>query len=249
MADDMPKGSALLVGLKSVDPQAYQGWNGQNGCWGCEVDVDNVSGMLTKSGFAPKVLKSGAATVSAVLDGLKFAARTLEKGDLFVFYYSGHGGQQPDLNGDEADGHDETLILFDRELIDDDLNDVWLSFHAGVRIVMISDSCTSGTNYRGLRDKRRATPVEAITNEIATAMKAQMIHFAGCRDAATSSGYQTGGAFTLSLCRAWSDGQFAGDYVKLFKEAADDVGTSQQPQYNEYGAVSDAFRKQRPFTI
>ena len=43
--------------------------------------------------------------------------------------YSGHGGQTPDLNGDEPDRKDETWCLHDGQLIDDDalivlLNDV-----------------------------------------------------------------------------------------------------------------------------
>src|SRR5262245_46135904 len=96
----MPVGLALLVGLNAVDSLAYQGWDGQNGCWGCEADVDGVGGILASQGFAFKALKSSAATAAAVLGGLKHAARTLEAGDLFVFHYSGHGGQQPDLNGD-----------------------------------------------------------------------------------------------------------------------------------------------------
>ena len=40
------KGKALLVGLKSVDPGSYGGWDGVNGCWGCELDVDNIEGVL-----------------------------------------------------------------------------------------------------------------------------------------------------------------------------------------------------------
>ena len=29
----MAKGHALLVGLKSVDPASYNGWDGTGGCW------------------------------------------------------------------------------------------------------------------------------------------------------------------------------------------------------------------------
>jgi hypothetical protein len=62
--------------------------------------------------------------------------------------YSGHGGQIPDVNGDEADQQDETWVLFDRELIDDELYQLWSQFAAGVRIFMLSDSCHSGTVAR-----------------------------------------------------------------------------------------------------
>ena len=41
------KGKALLVGLKRVNPNSYSGWNGQNGCSGCELDVDNMETRIT----------------------------------------------------------------------------------------------------------------------------------------------------------------------------------------------------------
>ena len=34
-------------------------------------------------------------------------------GDYLFFHYSGHGGQQADKDGDEADGKDETLVPLD----------------------------------------------------------------------------------------------------------------------------------------
>ncbi|MBK6876066.1 MAG: hypothetical protein IPG99_06305 [Ignavibacteria bacterium] len=41
----------------------------------------------------------------------KILQKILRKGDLFVIYYSGHGGQVSDVNGDEADAYDETWCL------------------------------------------------------------------------------------------------------------------------------------------
>lgn len=245
----MAVGTSLLVGLKSVDPAAYQGWNGEGGCWGCELDVDNVGRILEPPGFATTVVKTSEATAQRVLEGLEAAAASLEDGDLFVFYYSGHGGQQPDFDGDESDGHDETLVLYDRQLVDDELNERWLTFRPGVRIVMLSDSCNSGTNYRELRDIGTPTPIEPVTEDIQDEMAAQMIHMGGCRDSSTSSGYLGGGAFTMALCNAWGNGAFQGTYHELYEQTVAGVHTGQQPQYNEYGPVSDAFRTQRPFAV
>ena len=59
--------------------------------------------------------------------------------------YSGHGGQIQDENADEADGLDETWVLYDRQVIDDELYQRWASFAEGVRIVVLSDSCHSGS--------------------------------------------------------------------------------------------------------
>ena len=67
---------------------------------------------------------------------------------MFLVTYAGHGGQVPDTTGDEVDGFDETWCLFDGQLIDDELFTLWTRFRPGVRILMISDSCHSGTAVR-----------------------------------------------------------------------------------------------------
>ena len=71
--------------------------------------------------MSAKVLLTKAATRARVLAGIRAAARRLKKGDLFLLTYSGHGGQMPDVTGEEADSRDETWCLFDGELIDDEL--------------------------------------------------------------------------------------------------------------------------------
>ena len=47
-----------------------------------------------------------------------FSGRTL------IIHYSGHGTYTKDHSGDEADGVDEALYLFDGMLIDDDLSEI-----------------------------------------------------------------------------------------------------------------------------
>ncbi|QPI72243.1 caspase family protein [Sphingobium sp. Cam5-1] len=51
----------------------------------------------------------------------------------------------PDLNSDEPDGLDETWCLYDGQLIDDELSYALSAFKAGVRIIVVSDSCHSGS--------------------------------------------------------------------------------------------------------
>ena len=243
----MSKKVAILVGLKSVDTNAYNGWDGQSGCWGCELDVDNMERIVSPLGYSRNVLKTKQATRDAVLDALSTNAKKLKSGDTLVFYFSGHGGQQPDTNGDEGDGKDETLVAYDGEIIDDDLNDIWVKFKSGVRIIMISDSCNSGTNYRLMRDVKNPTPFSPLAPDTVSQMRAQMIHLGGCRDGFTSQGYQTGGEFTMALCEVWRDGAFRGDY-QAFYEAIRRKVSGQDVQHNEYGPVSQAFREQKPFS-
>ncbi len=238
---------AILVGLSQVSTDAYGGWDGRNGCEGCELDVDNVEKILAPLGYEIQMLKTNNATMTNILTHLDFAAEALSAGDTLVFYFAGHGGQQPDQNGDELDGHDETLLAYDGEILDDQLNAIWPKFQAGVRIVMLSDSCNSGTNYRALRTVASLSPIVPVDSTAVQSMVAQMIHMGGCRDGFTSSGYVAGGAFTMALATIWNGGAFAGNYQELHTAIVAAVTSGQSPQYNEYGPVADSFRAERPF--
>jgi uncharacterized caspase-like protein len=96
--------------------------DGMGGCWGCELDVDNMERILKSHDYDTKILKTADATRNRILSSLYRASDNLVAADIFVFYYSGHGGQQPDFNGDEVDGKDETLVAYDREVIDDKIH-------------------------------------------------------------------------------------------------------------------------------
>ena len=54
----------------------------------------------------------------------------------------------PDTNHDEPDKKDETWCLFDGQLIDDELYFELSRFAAGVRVLVLSDSCHSGSVTR-----------------------------------------------------------------------------------------------------
>jgi len=69
---------------------------------GCELDVDNVERILQPIGYQTTVLKTEKATRRNVMKALGMAVQ-LKKGDILVFYYSGHGGQQPDQTGPKKD--------------------------------------------------------------------------------------------------------------------------------------------------
>jgi hypothetical protein len=67
--------------------------------------------------------------------------------------YSGHGGQVPDFSGDEGleradDFQDETLCLYDGQIVDDELYALWAAFPADTRVLVISDCCHSGSNIK-----------------------------------------------------------------------------------------------------
>lgn len=147
----MPKGISIHIGLNKVDPNHYNGWNGL--LLACEADANDMRAIAEEQDFAPSTLLTAEATAHAVTHALADAAGALRSGDSLLVTYSGHGGQVPDTQSDEgADARDETWVLYDRELIDDELYALWGAFKRGVRIFVLSDSCHSGTMTRQARD-------------------------------------------------------------------------------------------------
>ena len=146
MATSSPRAISLHVGLNAVDPKAYGGWSGPLAA--CEFDANDMATIARSRGIKPTVLLTKKGTRSAVLAGLRAAAKSLKRGDLFFISYSGHGGQVPDSSGDEPDKLDETWCLYDGQLIDDELYFELSRFAAGVRVLVLSDSCHSGTVTR-----------------------------------------------------------------------------------------------------
>lgn len=143
----MPKGISIHIGLNHVDPNRYGGWDGAlAGCINDATDMRNIAQSLGYTGNT--LLTEGQATSAEVIRCIGTAAQGLNAGDTLFLSYSGHGGQVPDVNGDEGDGQDETWVLWDRMLVDDELYGLWQQFRAGVRIIVLSDSCHSGTVTR-----------------------------------------------------------------------------------------------------
>jgi len=141
-----PQALSLHIGLNTVSPAHYAGWSGE--LFACEADADDLRAIAATKGMTPTVLLTAQATRAAVLGAMRQAARTLKSGDFFLLTYSGHGGQVPDTNGDEKDRQDETWCLWDGQLIDDELYLELSRFAAGVRVLVLSDSCHSGTVTR-----------------------------------------------------------------------------------------------------
>jgi hypothetical protein len=162
------KSWSLHIGLNQVDPNHYKnadgsGWNGQ--LYGCEADAEFYQQLATTAGFARVVsLSTAKATSDAVKQEITAAKNGLATGDLFLITYSGHGGQVEDQNGDEPDRLDETLCLYDRQFIDDELFDLFAGFQPGVNILMFSDSCHSGSVARA------TVPNTPLTNSLKTAL-------------------------------------------------------------------------------
>ncbi|HEY2925513.1 caspase family protein [Piscinibacter sp.] len=141
-----PRGMSLHIGLNAVSADHYGGWSGELAA--CEFDALDMAAIAKSKGLKATIPLTKKGTRGNALAGIRAAAKSLKSGDLFFLSYSGHGGQVPDVTGEEADKQDETWCLFDGQLIDDELYHELSRFAGGVRILVLSDSCHSGTVTR-----------------------------------------------------------------------------------------------------
>jgi len=145
---------------------------------GCEDDAHEVA-LLLEQGFEMKqnqirLLLSHNATLENILAGLEdWVVGGTHPGDRVILYYSGHGSQAADDNGDEADGMDEILCPYDcnastqaNVLRDDRLHEI-LTELRGRNVTIIFDACHCGTAYKSIGDRIYSDPVYPTENVIA----------------------------------------------------------------------------------
>ncbi len=137
---------ALCIGIND-----YPGTN--NDLSGCVNDAKDWSDELTRRGFTVSRLIDKEATREAMIKAIGGLIEGAVKGDTVVITYSGHGTWVEDSSGDEPDSRDEALCPYDLAtngpLLDDDLHTLLMRRAGGVRIILISDSCHSGSVTRG----------------------------------------------------------------------------------------------------
>lgn len=144
-------GMSLHVGVNLVDPDQYGGWDGE--LKACEADAHSMQAIAEAEGFKPELLLTTDATRANVVAEIERAAAELKAGDMFLFSVSGHGGRLPDFNQDEdhdddSQRMDETLCLYDLQIADDEIYMLWTTFRPGVRVLMVPDTCHSGSMAR-----------------------------------------------------------------------------------------------------
>lgn len=154
---------ALLVGVGS-----YQSLPPKFALNGPKNDLSAMQRLLTdKLGFdasSIRVLRDEQATRAEILSSLNtWLVDATGPGDRVYLYFSGHGLQVKDDDGDEEDGLDEALAPFDiaegavdweGAILDDEVDQV-LERLEGRAVTMVTDACHSGAISRSLSDDAR----------------------------------------------------------------------------------------------
>lgn len=189
---------ALCIGIND-----YPGT--QNDLSGCINDANDWATELDSRGFTVSKMLDSQATHTAMTAGITSLINGAIKGDTLVITYSGHGTWVPDSSGDEPDGRDEGLCPWDigntGPLLDDHIRLMFAARAAGVRILLLSDSCHSGSVTRGIEvdldpghPRARFMPLEAW-------MPANELPSASARPALLVGGLKrSGGDLLLSGC-------------------------------------------------
>ncbi|KGO41353.1 Peptidase C14, caspase catalytic [Penicillium expansum] len=127
---------------------------------GCINDVKNMSTYLNQNfGYAREDMvlltddqqnPMSQPTKANILRAMHWLIKDARPNDSLFFHYSGHGGQTPDLDGDEEDGYDEVIYPVDfrvaGHIVDDEMHRIMVqTLQPGVRLTAIFDSCHSGS--------------------------------------------------------------------------------------------------------
>jgi hypothetical protein len=235
-----------------------------------EASAWRMAELAHQAGFdSILALRGPAATQHALHEALSGAAQTLEAGDLLLMSFSGHGSQVRDSNLDEGYGWDESWCLADEEILDDKLAGYWRLFDAGVRIVVVAESCYGGgmgrgdeepcvspavgrprsvmrNGWTGTRGSRADVAAEATGSCIGAppaddlGIRASLLLIS----ASTEDQPARDGLFTRYLLDVWNDGTFRGSYCDLYRRVRRHVlaeSCGQEPQILMLGAADMDF--------
>lgn len=171
---------AVLIGINDyTDPEIHD-------LNGCVADVEAMSEVLCDCyQFDPadltKLVLPQQNNREGILGALKALVEATAEGDVALVYYSGHGSQVPDTNGDEVDHWDETIVPSDSsrsangavlDIIDDELQSYILALaDRTAHATFIFDSCHSGSIDR---DLLRPATVEGVLAEDRPAPRATL---------------------------------------------------------------------------
>jgi hypothetical protein len=151
---------AVCVGINNYPGTA-------NDLQGCVNDANDWSALLTDFGFETGLMLDSQATRQNVKAALSDLVTSAGEGDVIVFTYSGHGTQVIDISGDEGDSYDEAIYVYDGTILDDDLRVIIDKINPKATLVVISDSCFSGTVTRLIPEntKPRFMPARNISGD------------------------------------------------------------------------------------
>jgi hypothetical protein len=116
---------------------------------GCVNDANDWATLFESYSVSVERLVDEEATRREILRSIGFQLADMRFGDILFVQFSGHGTTVADTSGDEPDRVDEAICPYDvmgaGPIVDDELNWLFAQRPRGSKIVMIADSCFSGS--------------------------------------------------------------------------------------------------------
>lgn len=256
----MIKGVSLHVGIDRLSLLAYE----KEGLLRSPVnDAGAMAGIARAEGFEDVTVLTGEqATKQQFLDHLDASIPKLNAGDTFLLTFSGHGGQIDDDSRDEADGMDETWCFYDGHLVDDEIGKRWSRFRSGVKVVVISASCHSGTALRVLTPgcfsgscvfgkkeivQNNRSILSAYLSD--PSIQASILHISACEDQQEATDGNELSLFTKLLITHWDEGRFTGNYEDLVRSIRNQSGYLHRAGIALLGNRNEDFLESKPFKL
>jgi hypothetical protein len=159
MSNNKSKGYSVHIGLN--DLQLHYPSLGLYPLKSCRNDAREMVKIARNQGFVGILIgekniflndfqEANRATSQNVKKFFADAAKTLESGDILLITFSGHGVQVDQVTNEksltkELDGQNETWCLWNRPFFDIEIYECLTDFKEGVTVIIVSDSCHSGT--------------------------------------------------------------------------------------------------------
>lgn len=248
----------LGIGLKSVDPTIYNGWEGD--LIGPVNDIVALATIAAKEKYESTVIRlSQDATRENVLECLR-TTQGIESGGYIWIAFSGHGTLVYDQSGDESSGCDSAVCLYDGLLLDDDIHAELTKVQAGVHVLVTIDACHCGTalkdSYaiRQMPAKLRVRMSRTITKTKRNIspldeMKATATLLSACADNQTAFDGDPNGLFTKRMISVYSQGTFHGGLRAFHHAVSRFMPETQSPQIQTAGPRDSKWMRSRALSI
>jgi len=156
---------ALVVGISEYMQVAEESWASIHGA----NDAELIEESLKKQGFNCTKICNKKATAKRIRKELESLVESCKPGDEVYLHFSCHGQPYEDLNGDEEDGWDESIVPYDalmmyqkgkyegaNHITDDELNSYFKQLRSKVGkkglVCVVIDACHAGGASRGEED-------------------------------------------------------------------------------------------------
>ena len=161
---------ALVIGISEYPQNVDNSWSAIHGT----NDADLIVPILKEQGFKTAKICNNDATARRIRQEIAKLIESCGLGDIIYLHFSGHGQPFEDLNGDEDDGWDESIIPYDAQkvyvkgkyeginhIIDDELHSYFQKLMSKVGssglVCVVIDACHAGNTYMGDEEDEEET--------------------------------------------------------------------------------------------